>query len=141
MKPMTSDELLEWVQEFARGTGKQPPGFWYLASPYTKYPQGIVEAFEEVCRAAAWCIQFGIPVHCPIAESHPIALYGKLDALDHDIWLGNDLPKIEASVGMIVCKMEAWETSTGLLWERDQFRDAGKPVIYLEWPEGRLSKE
>ena len=141
MKLMSSDELLEWMQVFANGVGRQPPGFWYLASPYSKYPQGTAAAFEEVCKAAAWCIQHGIFIHCPIAESHPIALHGGMDSMDHDFWLDNDLLKIEAAVGMIVCKMETWEESTGLLWERDQFRDAGKPVVYLEWPGGQLIRE
>jgi len=85
-------------------------------------------------------IKHGIPVFCPIAESHPIALHGKLDPLDHDIWLENDRPKIDAAVGMVICKMETWESSTGILWERDQFRDRKKPIVYLEWPEGRLTR-
>lgn len=138
MQQMNSVELVEWMKEFAKDGFA---GYWYLASPYSKYPQGIVAAFEEACRAAAWLIGRGIPIFCPIAESHPIALYGKLDTLDHDIWLANDAPKIEASVGMVICKMETWETSTGILWERDQFRDGKKPTVYLEWPEGRLVRE
>lgn len=113
-------------------------GYWYLASPYSKYPEGITAAFEEVCRAAAWLIRQGIPTFCPIAESHPIAIYGEIDPMDHGIWLANDEPKIDASVGMVIVKMETWQESTGILWERDQFRDGKKPVIYLEWPEGSL---
>ena len=31
--------------------------FWYLATPYSKYPHGIEEAFKEACRQRwpGWC--------------------------------------------------------------------------------------
>ena len=113
-------------------------GYWYLASPYNKYPDGLESAFEEVCKAAAWLIRHRLPVFCPIAESHSIAVYGKIDPVDQDVWLINDAPKIDSAVGMVIAKMETWEQSTGILWERDRFRDGNKPVVYLEWPEGRV---
>jgi len=60
MQQMNSTELSEWMKRFSdRGLFQDGSclGYWYLASPYSKYPQGLVEAFEEVCRAAAWLIK------------------------------------------------------------------------------------
>ena len=45
--------------------------FWYLASPYSKYPEGTQAAFEMACWQAGLLIRAGVPVFSPIAHSHP----------------------------------------------------------------------
>ena len=152
MQEMDTLELVDWMARgCAHWMAREPPlestdadarrGYWYVATPYTLYPYGMEAAFKEACRAAAWLILHGVSVSCPIVESHPIAQHGGLDPLDQDAWWHNNRPKIEAAMGIVICKMESWRVSAGILWERDLFRDAGKPVVYLEWPEGRLTKE
>jgi len=111
-------------------------GYFYLASPYTKYPSGIEDAFAEVCCAAAWCLKNGIIVYSPIAHTHPVADFGGLDHFDHDMWMAFDRPMMEAAKGIIVCMMPTWELSRGIDIEIAQFKNAGKAVYYLEWANG-----
>jgi hypothetical protein len=110
------------------------PGYYYVATPYSKYPQGIEAAFREACRAAAWLTLEGVRVYCPISHTHPIAIYGGIDPMRHDIWLPADKPLMDGAVGLIVCMMATWEQSYGIGVEIDEFRKAGKPVYFMEWP-------
>jgi hypothetical protein len=111
-------------------------GYWYLATPYSKYAKGIWEAFEESCRAAAWLIRQGISVYCPIAHTHPVALHGGIDPLDHQIWIPVDAPIMAGASGLIVCMMDGWEDSYGIAQEIAMFglMAKPKPIFYMEWP-------
>jgi len=106
--------------------------YWYLGSPYSKYPAGLNAAWEDVCRETARLIRAGVPVYSPIAHTHPVAMYGHMDPLDHSIWLPADKPMMDAACGLIVLKMEGWEASYGLKHEIEVFEAADKPIIYME---------
>lgn len=106
--------------------------FWYLATPYSKYPGGIEEAFKVACRAAADLIRSGVRVYSPIAHTHPVAIHGNIDPYAHEIWLPADVPFMEAARGLIVLKAESWERSYGIGEEIKAFSAAGKPVLYME---------
>src|SRR3954464_3893738 len=63
----------------------------YLATPYSKYEHGNLElALREAARLAAQLMLSGVRVYSPIAPTHPLAIYGDVDPLDHDIWLPFD---------------------------------------------------
>lgn len=116
-------------------------GFWYLGSPYSKFPYGISSAHLHVCRAAALLIKAGVPIFSPIAHTHPIAMVGDLDPLDHAIWLPADEPIMKQADGMIVLKIDGWAGSYGLAQEVEWFAGQGKPIVYMEpgvVPEGLL---
>lgn len=53
--------------------------YWYLASPYSKYPAGIEAAFQDICKQTALLIRHKIPVYSPIAHTHPVAIHGEID--------------------------------------------------------------
>lgn len=108
--------------------------YWYLASPYSKFPRGLEAAFQEACKAAAELIRMGVRVYSPIAHSHPVAILGEIDPLDHKIWLPADEPLMRAASGLIVLKMDSWEISYGISEETKVFVAAGKPVVYMDWP-------
>ncbi len=110
------------------------PSFWYVATPYSKYPGGMEEAFKQACIAAAEMLRLQIPLFCPIAHTHSIAMEGKLERANHDFWLPADQPMIDAAGGIIVVEMENWQESVGVLYEIKEFKEAGKPVRFLEWP-------
>ena len=110
--------------------------YWYLATPYSKYPEGIEKAFQHACEAAAHLVREGKLVYCPIAHTHPVAVYGGLDPFDHDIWLPQDRPFMDGAAGLIVVMMPGWAESYGIGEEIKIFRAAGKPVEYMEWPIG-----
>ncbi len=106
-------------------------GYWYLASPYSKYDAGIHVAWMDICYEAANLIRAGIPVYSPIAHTHPIADHGDIDPYDHTIWLPADLPLMQAAKGLIVCMMQGWEESYGIGEEIKEFKKTGKPIIYM----------
>jgi hypothetical protein len=115
-------------------------GFWYLGSPYSKYPSGPEAAFLCAAAIAAELLKQGVPIFCPIAHSHPLAQYGQIDPLDHKIWLPADRPMMDAATGLIVAQMEGWRESYGLTHEIEVFTAAGKPVLYLDMREYTLSE-
>ena len=108
--------------------------FVYVATPYSKYPRGMSAAYREASRAAAWLILRGVRVFCPIAHSHPIATYGKLNPADHDIWIPADRPFMEAAGALLVVMMESWHISYGIGVETAFFRNHNKPIHFLRWP-------
>ena len=105
--------------------------FWYIASPYSKFPDGIEAAFQAVCREVGLLIRAGVPVFSPIAHTHPVAMACDIDPFDHSIWLPSDAPMMEAAHGIIVCKLERWEKSYGVTHELERFRCAHKPVVFM----------
>ena len=106
--------------------------FWYLASPYSKYPEGTQAAFEMACGQAGLLIRAGVPVFSPIAHSHPISEHGGINPLDHDIWLPADKPFMDAARGCIVVMADGWQESYGVKFEIDTFYHAGKPFVFMQ---------
>lgn len=105
--------------------------YWYLGSPYSRYPEGLDAAHKAVCENAALLIKAGVPVFSPIAHSHAIAMAGRMDPLDHSVWLPADQPMMDAAKGLIVLKLAGWSRSYGLAHEITAFADAKKPIIYM----------
>jgi hypothetical protein len=104
----------------------------YLGTPYSKYPAGIEAAFCDAAALTSRLLVAGVKVYSPIAHTHPIAIYGKLDPYDHKIWLPFDQAIMNAAKAMIVAKMEGWDTSFGIKHEIEYFTGARKPVFYLD---------
>ena len=103
-----------------------------MATPYTKYGKGITVAFEVASIIAARMLKAGHRVYSPIAHTHPLAIYGELDPLDHSIWLPFDEAMMQAADGLIVAQMQGWQDSFGVKHEIEFFTKAGKPVLYLD---------
>ena len=105
--------------------------FFYLVTPYSKYPGGLEAAFQMACEQAGLCIAAGVHVYCPIAHMHPIAVRCGMDPLDHKIWLPADEPMMHAASGLIIVMAAGWEESVGVKHETDLFTRAGKPIAYM----------
>lgn len=107
-------------------------GYYYLASPYTKYPAGPEQAFVDICKIAAKLMDADVQIFCPIAHTHPIAQFTTHDPLDSEFWLGTDHELMKAAkTGLIVVQMESWEHSSGVLAEIKFFSEIGRPIWYL----------
>lgn len=106
--------------------------YWYLATSYSKHPEGLQAAFEMAVRAAGVLSKAGVPVFSPIAHTHPIAMLCNMDPLDHTIWLPVDQPLIDAAHGIIVLRDGGWEESYGIAHERKCFMAAGKPELFMD---------
>lgn len=102
--------------------------FWYLGSPYAKYPGGIEAANEVACQAAGLLMGAGIPVFCPIAHSHSVSQFVDLPRT-HEFWLAVDQTFIDAAYGMIALHAESWEDSMGMSYEIREFVKARKPLV------------
>jgi hypothetical protein len=129
------------VQAEGRGGGidliptlRKVEPYCYIASPYSKYPDGIHAAFVEVCKVGALLISQGVRIYVPIAHTHPIAIHGNLSPQDHDVWLPADRPFMETSGALVVVKMPSWRDSYGIQVEVEQFQKDAKPVFLLGWP-------
>lgn len=104
----------------------------YLATPYSKFPGGIEAGFIASAKVTARLIEAGVRVYSPIAHTHPVAIHGGLDPLDHSLWLPFDEAMMEAADMACVAMLPTWEASFGVQQEIQHFTAAGKPVLYLE---------
>ena len=107
-------------------------GLVYLATPYSKWEQGLDDAFIQAAKITARLLRCGVRAYSPIAHTHPIAVHGKLDALDHSIWLPFDEAIMERADVLLVAKMKGWDESRGIKHEIEFFEGKGKPVYYLD---------
>lgn len=103
----------------------------YLATPYTKYHLGIEAAFVHAAEISARLLQHGVRVYSPIAHTHPLAVYGKLDPTDHKIWLPFDEAMMDAADCLIVAHMRGWDASFGVKHEMEFFAKQNKPIVHI----------
>lgn len=119
--------------------GKEPLA--YLATPYSKYQGGNLElAFRDASKLAAQLMLAGLKVYSPIAHTHPLAVYGFVDPLDHDIWLPFDEAMMTAADVLIVAHMDGWQASRGIAHEIEFFERAAKPIFDLDPLTLRMTK-
>jgi len=111
--------------------------YWYLATPYSKYPKGLDAAFIEASKAAGFLVAQGFRVYSPIVHCHPIAIHSGIDPLSHEIWLAADAPFMHGAAGLIVVEMVGWKDSFGIKEEIEFFEGEGKPILRMEWNDER----
>jgi hypothetical protein len=105
--------------------------YWYLATPYTKYKAGREAAYEDASKQAALLLASGVHVYCPIAHTHPISLYTPPELDTHETWLALDHQFMVNAAGLIVCELDGWQESRGVLEEIETFKRAGKPIVHM----------
>ena len=103
----------------------------YLGTPYSKYEAGIEQAFIDACKLAAVLLRAGVRVYSPIAHTHPIAIHGGIDPLDHRIWLPFDAAIMRKSDAMVVGCLDGWAESEGVIHEMAEFLAMNKPRYLL----------
>jgi hypothetical protein len=108
------------------------PGYIYVASPYTKYPEGLDKAHEHVCLLTAELVKGGMSVYSPIAHSHPVAIHGGIDPKDHSLWMAQCRAMMEAATACIVLTMDGWQDSKGVQMEIKYFDEADKPLLMVD---------
>ena len=86
-------------------------GFWYLASPYTHFPEGREAAYTLAVDTTAALLRAGVPVFSPIVHTHPPAVAGDLQQASHEFWVGVDQPMMDAAGGIVVLFAPSWEKS------------------------------
>lgn len=106
--------------------------YWFIATPYSKHPDGLDAAFLAACKARGLLLQHHIPCYSPIAHSHPVAMACGLDPRDLSIWLPAEKPIRAGACGVIMLREVSWDTSEGMKIEWDEFKEAGKPVVWMD---------
>lgn len=112
----------------------QGDGFWYMATPYSLYNEGLDQAYRDACVAAGEMIACGVNLFSPIAHSHPISVFGDLTQTDHTLWMRVDYPMMRAAMGLIIVEMPGWKDSIGVQEEIGFFEKQEKPVKSVKWP-------
>jgi Domain of unknown function (DUF1937) len=116
-------------------------GLGYLATPYSKYPHGIERAFIDACELCGQLLKHGgLKLYSPIAHTHCIALYGKIDPLDLSIWIPFDETIMSRCDYLIVAHMTSWTGSKGIAAEVEFFKKHENPVYDLDPITMRLVK-
>lgn len=105
--------------------------FYYLATPYNGHTGGVSAAYMDAVEQAGVLLRAGIYVYAPIAHTHPIAVKHGLPG-GFDFWEGYDRVMLEASAGLIVCKLPGWDVSKGVTAEREIAQELGRPVFWME---------
>lgn len=104
-------------------------GLCYLATPYTLYPSGMVDAFLEAAKLASRMVTAGFHVYSPIVHSHPITKH--LNCSDID-WLEFHTPLMNVAKTLMIGKMLEWEHSVGVANEIKYFAKQRKQIYYID---------
>ena len=107
----------------------------YLASPYSKYPGGRLEAYRLACKKAGELMQDGKKIFCPIAHSHAIEVEAFNDPKDGDWWLSQDFAVLRECAALMVYQMPGWDTSYGVQEEIKFAKWEGIPIMYIPFKE------
>jgi hypothetical protein len=107
-------------------------GYWYLATPYSKWHLGLEDANTETQKLAAALLSIGVKVYSPIAHTHGIAAYVTgVDKRDHDFWLAADKPLLDAAGGLLIADLHGWQDSKGIALEIQWAKEQKKPYWLL----------
>lgn len=103
----------------------------YLATPYSRYPLGLEQAFVDACALAARLISAGLHVYSPIAHSHGIAMHGAIEPLDQQFWMAFNGTMLNRCDELFIAHLDGWENSSGIAYEIDYFGRRKKPIFDL----------
>ena len=103
----------------------------YLASPYSHDDPAVrQQRFDAVCKVASELMRAGKHIFCPIAHTHPIALYGLPKGWD--FWGEYDRWFIEHCDALVVVRLPGWDESVGIRAEIELAESLGKRVEYMD---------
>lgn len=106
---------------------------WYLATPYSNYPEGHDAAWKDACLVAGALLNAGVQVFSPIVHWHPIAKMQRLPT-DAVFWKSANDRSQDACAGVIVCELPGWKDSAGMKAEVQRAHAHEQPVIHLPCP-------
>lgn len=127
---MTGEESFSLVVDLA--AIRAAPGYWYLATPFTRYRLGGRDAFENSAALSSILTASGICNYSPIvAHCYAPTLAPSLDLYDQVFWMRATAPLRRRAHGIIVGELAGWQASDGVTTEIEEFLAAGKPVYHL----------
>lgn len=117
---------------------KELGGFFYVATPYTKYVEGHHQAWHDAVAVTVSLMKHGIEAFSPIVHSHHLAYLGGLDAEDGVYWAARCKPFLDAASGLLLAGLPGWEESAGCKVELAEMRAQGKPAWFIPVRRGDL---
>jgi len=88
--------------------------FFYIASPYTHKEASVREKrFKEAMKFTAALMKLEIPCYSPIVHCHELANTYELPTT-FDYWIKMNHAMIDVSLGVVVLKLDGWDTSKGV---------------------------
>lgn len=109
-----------------------PSGYWYLATPYTNYKDGIEAAYMGAWDISDMLRNSFVKNFSPIVFTHEIAMATGIDPLDRVFWMDADWPYMTRAHGLIVGGMDGWDESAGVAEELTYFASREKPYVFLD---------
>lgn len=103
--------------------------YWYVATPYSRYPGGHEAAFVAAASHTASLARAGLAVVSPVVATYPLVIHGGLRLTTFDEVFPLIGPMMDGTDGMIVVQLEGWDESFGISKERKIFTIGRKPII------------
>lgn len=110
----------------------------YLASPYSRNDlygaakrSAETRRFRLVAKTAAFFMDQGHHIFCPISHTHPLWEHGLQDK-NGDWWLEQDLAILRHCQQLWVCRMQGWKESYGVGKEMQFAIDHNIPIMYID---------
>ncbi len=101
----------------------------YLASPYSHPSAQIREQrFIEVSKLGAELFKQGYSVFIPIAQSHPMHVYGDIHSTAWENWWQNDVDNLKNCDELWIAHMDGWDQSNGIRGEIIVAKELGLPI-------------
>lgn len=88
--------------------------FFYIASPYTHQNQAVRnDRFRDAMKFTAALMKLEIPCYSPIVHCHELANTYELPTT-FEYWIKMNHAMIDVSLGVVVLKIDGWDTSKGV---------------------------
>jgi hypothetical protein len=104
----------------------------YVASPYSKHPRGVEQAYREALVVTAYLVEReGSNVFSPIVHCHPLANIMKDCPRDFSYWQDYNRSMIERCDSLLVAMLDGWAESEGVSAEISHARALNKIVSFF----------
>jgi hypothetical protein len=110
---------------------RKPGGYWYVATPYSDYPEGLDAAYGMACRVTGALLRLGVVAFSPIAHGHGIPRELGLGT-SAAAWAKINDEMMHSSCGLVVVRMYGWRMSRGVQTEISAFIRRRQPIEHVE---------
>jgi hypothetical protein len=107
----------------------------YLAAPYSHDdPKVRAWRYEMATTAAAHILAAGKNVFSPLTLTHPldVALQREGKEVNSEYWVAFDEPYMAMCSGIVILKLDGWESSRGIAHEINFFASRKLPVYFMD---------